>query len=156
MLCFLRRFFNEDTPSFLEGTHVLEVGTQKDRSPQPQSQEQDISQAEEEDIEDMAQSTFVEGATRERLAPGEISAIQNLTSTISWPDPLFCSKCGHLCQGMVVGWVEIIRGFLYNNNCRHKQICANQASPEVHRDVEFRAEGHHLYKVSKLNKITLN
>ena len=106
MLCFLRRFFNEDTPSFLEGTHILEVGTQRDRSPQPQSQEQD-SQAEEiqeeDDIEDMAQSTFVEGATRERLAPGEISVIQNLTSTISWPDPLFCSKCGHLCQGMVVG-----------------------------------------------------
>ena len=84
MLCFLRRFFNEDTPSFLEGTHVLEVGTQEDRSPQPQSQAQAHSQAEEvhsqeeEEEVDTAQSTFVEGATGERLAPGNISAISNL------------------------------------------------------------------------------
>ena len=130
MLCFLRRFFDEDTPSFLEGTHVLEVGTQEDRSPQPQSQAQAHSQAEEvhsqeeEEEVDTAQSTFVEGATGERLAPGNISAISNLNSTISWPDPLFCSKCGHLCQGnflLLGGWWVKIKGFLY----RHKQICAN-------------------------------
>ena len=71
------------------------------------SQEQNISQVE----EDTAQSTFVDGATGELLAQGEISAIHNPNSTISWPDPLFCSKCGHLCQGnFLLEWWWLVGG----------------------------------------------